>query len=85
MSTENNVTFDDSKFKIKSRAIFGRPEVPNIIKFLVNKKIVKNEKQAVILVFILFIIFIALTVYLFRTSIISEPAQIDPQFITNSK
>jgi hypothetical protein len=32
MSTENNITFEDSKFRIKSRAIFGRPEVPNIIK-----------------------------------------------------
>lgn len=84
MSTKNDITFEDSRFSIKSRTILGEPKVPNIIKFLVNKKIVKNEKQATYLILFLFVVLISLTIYLFRTSVVSEPAILDPQFITNN-
>lgn len=81
MSTENNITFEDSKFKIKSRAIFGRPEVPNIIKFLVNKKIVKNEKQAAVFMFILLIAMIISSVLIVRSSVSIDPALPSPDLI----
>ncbi len=46
MITENNITFDEDKYKIKSRSIFGQAEVPKMILFLTNKGIVKTESQA---------------------------------------
>lgn len=85
MSTENNVTFEDSKFKIKSRTILGKPEVPGLIKFLVNKKIVKNEKQAMLVMLISFILIIIISVILITQKTITPPAKIDPSLISNAK
>ncbi len=46
MLTEDSISFDENKYKIKSRVIFGQAEVPKMITFLTTKGIVKNEKQA---------------------------------------
>ncbi len=46
MSTENSISFDENKYKIKSRSILVQAEVPKMITFLTTKGIVKNEKQA---------------------------------------
>ncbi len=85
MSTKNNISFDDSKFKIKSRVVLGQEETPKIIKFLVNKKIVKTEKQALIFLLILLIIALSLSVFFTTKSMSTEPARIDPMLISNIK
>ena len=46
MSTENNFTFDENKYQIKSRVILGQSKVPGMTKFLIQKGIVKTEKTA---------------------------------------
>jgi hypothetical protein len=42
----SEISFDENKYKIKSRVIFGQAEVPKMILFLTNKGLVKNENQA---------------------------------------
>ena len=59
-----DITFDDSKFKIRSRRFLGEPEVPTMIKFLVVKGIVKTEKQAVIVLLSTIIVLLGMTIYL---------------------
>lgn len=84
MSTENNISFDDNKFKIKSRVIFGAPEVPSIIKIMVKKGLVKNENQAIRLILILIILLFGTSVFLINRSVRIQPATVDKQFITNN-
>lgn len=74
------ITFDDTKYKIRSRAItiLGAPEVPTMIKFLVKKGIAKNEKQAVIIISIMIVLFIGVSIYLINKSVAVQPATIDP-------
>ena len=42
----SEISFEENKYKVKSRSIFGQAEVPKMITFLTNKGIVKNERQA---------------------------------------
>ncbi len=42
----SEISFDENKYKVKSRSIFGQAEVPKMITFLTNKGMVKNERQA---------------------------------------
>lgn len=69
--------FDDSQFKLRSRRILGAPEVPTMIKFLVTKKIVKNESQAVLILLILCAVLIAATYFIFNSTEVPK-AIIDP-------
>lgn len=73
----NNLTFESDKFKYKSRTILSTPQVPGMTKFLMNKGIVKNERQAIILMFAITIIFSGLSIYMakktFSDTYISKP------------
>ena len=77
MSTE--ITFDDSKFKIRSAVVPGTPEVPAIIRFLIVKKLVKNENQATAIILSLVVLLICVTVYLIRASVTVQPAIPSPE------
>lgn len=57
--------FDESKFKLRSRAILGAPEIPTMIRFLVSKNIVKTENQAVMVMLSLCAVIIGVTVFVF--------------------
>lgn len=72
MSTQ--ITFDDSKYKIRSRSLLGTSEVPTIIKFLVNKKIVKNENQAVATILCIVVLLIGVSAFLINNSVKIQPA-----------
>jgi hypothetical protein len=39
---------EDNEFHIKSRALFGEKQTPTMIRILLKSGIVKNEKQAVV-------------------------------------
>lgn len=69
MSTETNITFDESKYKIKSRALLGVPEVPTAIRVLVSKGIVKNENQALVFILSFVVVLIVLSVVFVSKSI----------------
>jgi len=64
MSIENNISFDDN-LNFKSRSILGSPQTPGMTKFLINKGLVKNEKQANSLMIIITILFLLVAVYVF--------------------
>lgn len=73
----SGLTFDESKFKLRSRRILGEPEVPTMIRFLVSKHIVKTENQAVGILLVVCVLVIIATIMVFNTS--SVPAAvIDP-------
>lgn len=74
-----SIEFDESKFKLRSRRVLGEPEVPPMIKFLVVKGLVKNESQAIIVLFILIASLVAVSVFITRTNTTS-PATIDSEF-----
>lgn len=98
MSIENNmidvstnnpsaspITFEESKFKIKSRRILGELEVPTMIRLLVNKRIVKNEKQAISLMLIFVILLILTTIFFFNKSMNIPVAIPSPELNSNNK
>ncbi|MES2436973.1 MAG: hypothetical protein V4519_03085 [Patescibacteria group bacterium] len=51
----------DREFHIRSPKLFGAPETPTMIKFLLRTKLVKNEKQALIVLIICTVIFLTLS------------------------
>jgi hypothetical protein len=71
------LTFDESKFKLRSRKILGQPEVPTMIRFLVTKGFVKTENQAVAVTIGICILLIIATVVIFKSSGVN-PAIISP-------
>lgn len=64
----SGIEFDESKFKLRSRRILGAPEVPTMVKFLVNNKFVKNENQAVAVLLGLCLLIIAATIVIFNNT-----------------
>ncbi len=85
MTPENkNITFDESKFKIRSRAILGEPEVPTMIRVLVRNKIVKNENQAVTILLSGVVLLIGASVFLINKSVSVPTATISPTLMTNN-
>lgn len=75
MTEDNDVQFEedfpqqDRQFKIRSRKILGQPTTPSIISFMLNKRIVKNEKQATIIILIIIAIFLSLSVWIIRANL----------------
>lgn len=55
------IAFDE--FKIKSRSILGQSESPAMIRSLIRHGIVKSEKQAISLMVLSSVLFLALSVY----------------------
>jgi hypothetical protein len=61
--------YGDSKFHIRSRKILGEPTTPAMVNFLLTKKIVKNEKQAVIVLVCAITLFLGLSIFIIDKSI----------------
>jgi hypothetical protein len=80
MSIENNETnnkslsFEESTFSIKSRSILGEPQVPAIVRFMVNKGLVKNSAQATTLLLIITVLLVALSIFFMIRSTNVPPA-----------
>lgn len=70
---ENDIQFENeyenNDFHIRSRKILGEPTTPTMINFLLNKGVVKTEKQATILLGITIVIFITLSTFIIRSSL----------------
>ena len=69
MTMNNNISFDTDNSKYKSRSVLGSPQVPGITKFLLNKKLVKNEKQANMFMIVIAILSILLSTYVFAVHV----------------
>jgi hypothetical protein len=67
----NQVQFeeDNNEFHIRSRRLFGEPETPTMVRFLLRTGIVKNEKQALYILVGIVIIALAVTIFLIRGGI----------------
>jgi len=79
--SELGVEFEDeyqgSDFHIRSRRLLGEKTTPSMVSFVMNKGIVKTEKQAVIFLSILIGLFLLLSVFIIRTSLINnEPLRV---------
>lgn len=73
--------FDESQFKLRSRRILGEPEVPGMIKVLVTKGVVKTERQAIMFLLGIVVIFIAISIYIVKSNGV-QPATLDPEYLT---
>ena len=79
----SDITFNDNNnFKYKSRVILGQAEVPKMTRFLMSKGIVKDEKQATGILFLITLLSFSFTVYLvysnfFKKPYISEMSSVD--------
>lgn len=60
---DNNIVFDE--FKIKSRSVFGQAESPAMIRYMMKKGIVKNEKTANGILFGVIIVSLLASAYVF--------------------
>jgi hypothetical protein len=71
--SENDIQFEedygDSGFHIRSRKLLGEPTTPTMINFLLQKKIVKNEKQAMFILIIFILLFLSLSIFIIRSTI----------------
>lgn len=63
MSTD--ISFDENKYKIKSRTILGESQVPGMTKFLLDKGIVKSEKTAHTFLTTISLLFFISAIYVF--------------------
>lgn len=70
--------FDESKFKLRSRAVLGEPQVPGMIRFLVQKNLVKTETQAITILLIIAALIVGVTVFIFKKQSV-RPTQLDPK------
>ena len=57
---ENDTTF-------KSRALFGKPVTPTMVRLLLKSGIVKNEKQAISILLVSSIVFLLVGIFLITT------------------
>ena len=60
----SQVVFEDNDFHIRSRRIFGDPETPSMIKFLLSHRLAKNEKQALYILIGVIIISLSIPLYI---------------------
>lgn len=79
--SDNGIEFDDeydgSEFHIRSRKILGERVTPGMITFLIDRGLVKNEKQALIVSIILICIFLSISIFIIRTTLVDNtPIQI---------
>ncbi len=65
-----DISFEENKYKIKSRVILGQTQVPGMIKFLLNKGIVKTEKTAHALLLSITGLFLLAAVYVFSVYVL---------------
>lgn len=68
----DEILFDDeygnSNFEIKTKKVLNLSNRPTMVIFLVEKKIVKNDKQANILLSIIILLMILLSIFIFKNS-----------------
>lgn len=63
-----SVQFNESnKNQFQSKKVLGLPETPKMIRFLINKKIIKNEKTAGIFLLIIILVSFLSAVYILFT------------------
>lgn len=79
--SDSGIEFEDeyngSEFHIRSRKILGESVTPGMITFLIDRGLVKNEKQALIVSLVLIMIFISISVFIIRTTLVDNtPIQI---------
>lgn len=71
MSTDIN--FDEDKYKIRSHSILGQPESPAVIRFMIKKNIVKNEKQAFMIIVVMISLFFLTSFYITYNTFFKQP------------
>ncbi len=82
INQETNISFEESNFKTKYNDSNLKTSFSDkIISFLINKKIVKNEQQAQILLLVFIILCLVISFFLFRSSTQITPAVIDPALL----
>ena len=79
INQETNISFEESNFKTKYNDSNLKKSISDkIISFLIDKKIVKNEQQAQILLLVSIVLCLVISFFLFRSSTQIAPAVIDP-------
>jgi hypothetical protein len=71
MSTD--ISFDENKYKIKSKGILNQSESSGIIKYLINKGIIKNEKQGSVILILLTVLFMTSSFLILYNNIFKAP------------
>lgn len=81
--TDNEIQFEeeygDSRFHIRSRKLLGEPTTPTMVNFLLDKKIAKNEKQALYILGSIITIFLVVSGIIINKSLIND----EPLVIVN--
>ncbi|MEY2641043.1 MAG: hypothetical protein RL150_436 [Candidatus Parcubacteria bacterium] len=69
--------YNGSDFHIRSRKLLGEKTTPTMITFLIDRGVAKSEKQAFIISIALIVIFISLSVFIIRVSLVNnEPIKV---------
>lgn len=70
---------EEEEFHIKSRKLFGDPTTPSMVRFLLRYGIVKNEKQALVVLIAFIAVVIFLTIYLSNNLLFNT----SPSYVTD--
>jgi hypothetical protein len=74
----NDVQFhEDNELHIKSRKLFGEPETPTMIRFLLRTGLAKNEKQALYILIGVIVVALSSTIFLIRGGIVPDEGLIE--------
>lgn len=69
--------YDGSNFHIRSRKLLGEKTTPTMITFLIDRGVAKSEKQAFFIAITLIIIFISLSIFIIRGTLVNnEPIRV---------
>ncbi len=60
----SQVVFEDNEFHIKSRRLFGEPETPTMVRFLLKHGFARNEKNALYILIGVIIISLSIPLYI---------------------
>lgn len=88
MINNDDIQFDE--FKIKPKAVLNQPQTSGMVRFLISKGIVKNEKQANYLLMAVTILFFISSIYIFITyvfdiSILNKKSKLSPEQVRINK
>jgi hypothetical protein len=81
----SSIDFDQTGYKPRSRPAEEVAHAPSIVRLLLKTKIIRSEKQAVILILVLSLLILGASAFYTSKSFKVSPAVVNPKLMSNTK
>ena len=81
----SSIDFDQTGYKARSRPAEEGTKVPSAVRLLLKTKIIRSEKQAIILILALSFLALGASVFYTGESFKVSPAIVNPKLMSNTK